>query len=144
MIRPHILQILFALVLGVPIFWTLGLAWDLALGWDPDPLKLFIVSCVLGTGASYVAFQLWPQALLIPVRAGWGLLLGEFVAAVLHAYVGWALLIALVGSSLMAAGLVSGPDSSTFVILMTLWFPLWLMVPTACMLTPPRLRRRLK
>jgi hypothetical protein len=142
-VRLRILQSLFALALGVALFWTVGLAWDLALGWDPDPLKLLVASCALGAGASYVALHLWPHALLVPPHAGWGMVLSEFVAAVLHAYVGWAVVIAAIGSGLIALGLISGRDSSTFVILMTVWFPLWLMVPTACMLTPRRLRRRL-
>jgi hypothetical protein len=142
-VRRRILQALFALPLGVPLFWAVGLAWDLAFGWDPDPLKLFIVSCLLGAGASYAVFHVWPHALLVPVHAGWGMLVGELVTAVLHAYVGWAVLIGALGSGLLALGLISGRDSSTFVILMTVWFPLWLMVPTACMLTSRRLRRRL-
>jgi hypothetical protein len=140
-VRIHILQTIFGLALGVAAFWTIGLAWNLALGWDPDPMNLFIISCFLAAGGAYLAFQLWPEALIVPLRAGWGMLFLEFLTALLHGYVGWAVLIAVVGSGLLALGVLSGRDAGTFVILMTVWFPLWLMVPTACVLTASRLRR---
>jgi len=142
-VRFHLLQTLFGLSVGIALFWSVGLVWDLALGWDPDPLKLFVISYALAGGTSYSCFRRSPGVLLVPMRAGWVMLLSEFTAALLHAYVGWAVLIALVGSGLLALGALSGRDAGTFVVLLTVWFPLWLMVPTACALTSSRLQRRL-
>src|SRR5436190_589644 len=130
LVRLHLLQTVFGLSVGIALFWSVGLVWDLALGWDPNPLKLFVISCVLSGVTSLLSFRRWPEVLLVPMRAGWGMLLSEFTAALLHAYVGWAVLIAVVGSGLIALGPLSGHDAGTFVSLLTVWFPLWLMVPT--------------
>jgi hypothetical protein len=66
LLRLHLLQTVFGLSVGIALFWSVGLVWDLALGWDPDPLKLFVSSCVLSGVASHLSFRRWPEVLRVP------------------------------------------------------------------------------
>ena len=58
----------------------------------------------------FLSFRSWPGTLLVPTGVSWADLMSEFMNRTLASYIGWAILIATLGTLLIALGVLDGRD----------------------------------
>jgi hypothetical protein len=138
--RRHILRIMFGLSLPLALFWIIGIVWDVRFGWDPNPLALLASCAALTAVLGSAILQRQPDVLALPNSVRWGEIIERFVADAFVAYLCFIVVLAISGVVLVATGVLTGRDATEFVVILSLWLPLWLIVPSSCVVTWRRLR----
>jgi Kef-type K+ transport system membrane component KefB len=111
------------------LFWALGLATDLAFGFEPSPAFLLIFCLLLVWISLPLMIRARPNFLSLPLQLSTRAIVSSLVVSAVTLYVALALTIFAVGSLVIWLSPAPHPETSILVALAALWLPLWLTPP---------------
>jgi len=139
-VRSYGLRVLVAVSGPLAAFWSIGLAVDLTLGFDPSPFALAVGCLGLVWGSLFLAVRQWPSFLSLEHGPAPRTLLRFFVICLLGCYCAFALLIFILGLSAVWLTRSRNTEFYILVSLAALWLPIWLAPPAASLATWLRFR----
>jgi len=97
-LRRHSLRVVVGISLPLALFWSLGLAADLGLGFDPPPVFLFAVSVFSAWGFLWLACRLHRRFLSLPSEPSTRAILFCLAVSSVGSYCVGALILFVLGS----------------------------------------------
>ena len=142
-LRRHSLRVLVAISLPLALFWSLGLATDLGLGFDPPPAVLLVVSVFSTWGFLWLAGRLHRRFLSLPAEPSTRAILFCLAVSSVAFYCVGASILFVLGSLAVWLSHTQNREASLLVTLASLWLPLWFTPPAASLATWFRFRHAL-
>ena len=130
-LRRHSLRVLVAMSLPLAVFWSLGLAADLGLGFDPPPAVLLAVSVFCVWGFLWSVCHLHRRFLSLPTEPSTRAILFFLAVSSVGSYCVGALILFVLGSLAVWLSHTQNREASLLVALAALWLPLWFTPPAA-------------
>jgi hypothetical protein len=124
-LRRHSLRVLVAISLPLALFWSLGLATDLGLGFDPPPAVLLVVSVFSTWGFLWLAGRLHRRFLSLPAEPSTRAILFCLAVSSVAFYCVGASILFVLGSLAVWLSHTQNREASLLVTLASLWLPLW-------------------